>query len=127
MGAAMARELIGHIECPECGGAAEVKRQKNGLAYRWCMDCHAQYFPRTSEASERLIAKTGAKPPTVTAPATAPAPAPAPDKGKPIGKPKANADVQTAPAPTPAPATKTPAPATPRNGLSDALAILGVK
>lgn len=109
----MAREIIGQMACPECGGAAEVKRTKAGLAYRWCLDCHAQYFPRTAEASERLLAKCGAaKPPTVTAPAPAPAPAP---------KPKAEP-----PAP-PAKATKAPAPATPRNGLSDALAILGVK
>lgn len=71
----MAREILGQMACPECGGAAEVKKQKNGLAYRWCMDCHGQYFPRTAEASDRLLAKCGAaKPATVTAPAPAPAP-----------------------------------------------------
>lgn len=73
-----AREVLGTMACPECGGAAEVKKQKNGLAYRWCMDCHAQYFPRSAEASDRLLAKVGAaKPEPVTAPAPEPAPAPA--------------------------------------------------
>ena len=105
----MTRAIIGQIDCPECGGAAEVKRTKAGLAYRWCLDCHAQYFPRTAEASDRLIAKCGggaAKAATVTA--TAPEPV-------------------TAPAPAKARAAPAPAPATPRNGLSDALAMLGVK
>lgn len=111
----MAREILGHMECPECGGAAEVKKTKAGLAYRWCLDCHAQYFPRTAEASDRLLQKCGAaKPPTVTATAPAPAPSPAPAAAKP-------------PAATPAPAPKAKPPATPRNGLTDALAILGVK
>ena len=110
----MSREVLGQIACPECGGAAEVKRTKAGLAYRWCLDCHAQYFPRTAEASDRLIAKCGAATAaaksahtvTATATATAPAPAPAPAKAR---------------------AAPAPAPATPRNGLSDALAMLGVK
>ena len=114
----MSREILGQIACPECGGAAEVKRTKAGLAYRWCLDCHAQYFPRTTEASDRLIAKCGAATAaakaahtvTATATATATAPAPAP-----------------APAPAKAKAQPTPTPATPRNGLSDALAMLGVK
>lgn len=73
-----AREVLGTLACPECGGAAEVKRQKNGLAYRWCMDCHAQYFPRSADASDRLLAKCGAKAQAVTAPEPAPAPAPKP-------------------------------------------------
>lgn len=71
----MAREVLGQMACPECGGAAEVKKTKAGLAYRWCMDCHAQYFPRTPEASDRLLAKCGAAKP---APVTDTAPAPAP-------------------------------------------------
>jgi hypothetical protein len=93
----MAREIIGTLACPECGGAAEVKKQKNGMAYRWCLDCHGQYFPRTAEASARLVAKCS---PTVTAPAPAPAkadPDPKPAKPAPKAKP---AD----PAPAPAPA-----------------------
>lgn len=91
----MAREIMGTMACPECGGAAEVKRQKNGLAYRWCMDCHAQYFPRTAEASDRLLAKCGAAKPapapaaptTVTVPAPAPAPTAAPKASKPKASP----------------------------------------
>lgn len=70
----MAREVLGTMACPECGGPAEVKKQKNGLAYRWCMDCNAQYFPRTAEASDRLLAKCGA---------AKPAPAPVP-KAEPV-------------------------------------------
>lgn len=88
----MAREVIGHMACPECGGAAEVKKQKNGLAYRWCMDCHAQYFPRTAEASDRLLAKCGAaKPAPVTAPAPDKAPTQTPPKSQTPPAPKATA------------------------------------
>lgn len=55
------REVLGLVDCPECGmSGAEVKAQKNGLAYRWCPECNAQYFPRTEEASARLLAKVGA-------------------------------------------------------------------
>lgn len=105
----MAREILGHCPCPECGGAAEVKPQKNGLAYRWCLDCHAQYFPRTVEASDRLKAKCGAG--TVTAPAPAPKPAQAPDPAKPKPAPKPAQAPVPAPAQAPAPA---PAQAKPR-------------
>lgn len=117
----MAREVIGTCSCPECGGAAEVKRTKAGLAYRWCLDCHAQYFPRTAEASDRLIAKCGGAKtaPTVTAPA--PAPAPAKPKAKAAPKPP---EAKPEPAPAPAPAT-TPTPAKPRSPFDDALAFLG--
>lgn len=59
----MAREVLGHMNCPECGSQAEVKKQKNGLAYRWCTECNAQYFPRTPEASDRLMEKCGAEKP----------------------------------------------------------------
>lgn len=89
----MAREVLGEMACPECGGVAEVKAQKNGMAYRWCTDCNAQYFPRTAEASDRLLAKCGAKKPapapepaapTVTAPAPAPAPKAKPKTANPF-------------------------------------------
>lgn len=54
------REVFGKCECPECGFPdAEIKLQKSGLAYRWCPDCCAQYFPRTKEASDRMIKKYG--------------------------------------------------------------------
>lgn len=95
----MAREIIGSMACPECGGAAEVKRTKAGLAYRWCLDCHAQYFPRTAEASDRLVAKCGGAAP-------APAPAPVPEK-------KAAPAPVTVTAPAPAPAPKPKPKATP--------------
>lgn len=87
----MAREVLGTMACPECGGPAEVKQQKNGLAYRWCMDCNAQYFPRTAEASDRLLAKCGAAKPAPVPKAdpvtvSAPEPKPAP-KAKPKASP----------------------------------------
>lgn len=87
----MAREILGHVDCPECElkGAAEVKLQKNGLAYRWCTDCHAQYFPRSKEASNRLLAKCGAAKP-VTVPETKAGSVPVPEKAPaPKAKPKA--------------------------------------
>ena len=109
----MTREVIGHMDCPECGGAAEVKRTKAGLAYRWCTECNAQYFPRTAEASDRLIGKcTDAK--LAPLPVTGTEPKPAAAKVKPAPTPKAE--------PVPAPA---PAPAKPRSPFDDALAFLG--
>lgn len=69
----MAKEVIGTCSCPECGGAAEIKRAKSGLAYRWCLDCHAQYFPRSADASDRLIASLpGAKQPKADDPPAPP-------------------------------------------------------
>ena len=111
----MTREVIGHMDCPECGEAAEVKRTKAGLAYRWCTECNAQYFPRTSEASDRLIAKCGgtrSEPLPVTAPAAKAQKAEA--KPAPAPVPKAQQE--------PVPVTK---PAKPRNAFDDALAFLG--
>lgn len=55
----MGSQVLKEIECPECGGAGQVKRQKNGMLYRWCMDCKAQYFPKSPEASDRLAARYG--------------------------------------------------------------------
>lgn len=56
----MGKEIFGSVMCPECGmDGAQVKRQKNGLYYRYCPDCDAQYFPRTSAASERLAVAAG--------------------------------------------------------------------
>lgn len=109
----MTREVIGQMACPECGGEAEVKRTKAGLAYRWCTECNAQYFPRTAEASDRLIGKcTDAK--LAPLPVTGTEPKPAAAKVKPAPTPKAE--------PVPAPA---PAPAKPRSPFDDALAFLG--
>jgi len=44
----MAKKLLGHTTCPECGFAdAEVGEDKSGHPYRYCPDCNAQYFPRS--------------------------------------------------------------------------------
>lgn len=65
----MAKEIIGTCACPECGmSGAEVKKTKAGLAYRWCPECHAQYFPRCAAASARLLEKCGIKPEPVREP-----------------------------------------------------------
>lgn len=88
----MAREVLGTMACPECGGPAEVKKQKNGLAYRWCIDCNAQYFPRTAEASDRLLTKCGAaKPAPAPVPKADPVTVSAPEEkpAAPKAKPKA--------------------------------------
>lgn len=89
----MAREILGHMSCPECGSQAEVKKQKNGLAYRWCTECNAQYFPRTPEASDRLLAKCGAEKPDPVPkkePVTVTAPKPEEKPPVPKAKPKAS-------------------------------------
>jgi len=55
-----AKNLIGAVTCPECGfDGAVVKTQKNGMAYRFCPECNAQYFTRTKAASDRLIGQIG--------------------------------------------------------------------
>ena len=54
----MGKEILGLMQCPECGFMeAQVKEQKNGLAYRFCPDCSAQYFTRRPVDSDRLILK----------------------------------------------------------------------
>lgn len=114
----MTREVIGHMECPECGGEAEVKRTKAGLAYRWCTECNAQYFPRTAEASDRLIGKCGgekAAPPSVTDTRTI---ADLANDIRKAGMTTASAVHEDKPAPAPAPAK-------PRSPFDDALAFLG--
>ena len=120
----MTREVIGHMDCPECGEAAEVKRTKAGLAYRWCTECNAQYFPRTVEASERLIGKcSGAKPAhTVTDKRTIA------DLAKDLrkaGHTTASAVHEDKPKPKAPDQAPAPAPAKPRSPFDDALAFLG--
>lgn len=54
----MGREIIGLVDCPECGlSGAQIKLQKSGLAYRFCPDCAAQFFPRSEAESKRLLSK----------------------------------------------------------------------
>lgn len=108
------REIVGVMICPECGmTGAEVKRQKNGLLYRYCPECNAQYFPRTEDASARLGAKCGAV--SVT------------DNTKGGGKPESGTGaarpVEAAPPTEPKPEAKPK----PKSGLADALALMGVK
>ncbi|MEQ1488855.1 MAG: hypothetical protein ABL920_10200 [Methylotenera sp.] len=46
--------------CPEClFKDAEVKKAKNGTAYRFCPDCTAQYFTNKKPKSDRLYASVG--------------------------------------------------------------------
>lgn len=95
----MAKEIIGTCACPECGmSGAEVKLTKAKLAYRWCPECHAQYFPRCAATSARLLEKCGIKPEPVREPepepeapkhSLAPAPVQKPEP-KPQRKPVAN-------------------------------------
>lgn len=94
----MAREVLGTCTCPECGGAAEVKKTRSGLAYRWCMDCHAQYFPRCEATSARLLEKCGIKLEPVREREAAPAPV-----AVPVSEPKPEAKAAPVPKPQPAP------------------------
>lgn len=91
----MAKEILGTCTCPEClMPGAEVKKTKAGMAYRWCPECNAQYFPRCEVTSARLLEKCGIKPepvrerepePDAAKPVMAPAPVQEP---KPQPKPK---------------------------------------
>jgi len=99
----MAREILGTCPCPECGGAAEVKKQKNGMAYRWCMDCHAQYFPRCERTSLRLLEKCGIK----SEPVREREPAPPPVA---VLVPEPHPEAKAAPVPKPQPAPARPGP-----------------
>lgn len=91
--ATKAKNLVGLCTCPECHfDEAEVKTTKAGLAYRWCPECNAQYFPRCEDTSGRLVAKchTMAAEPEPAQPVAEPAkpalaPAPQP-KAAPVPK-----------------------------------------
>ena len=81
----MAKNLIGHCDCPECGKEAEVGKDKRDNLYRYCPDCNAQYFTRgDKQRTENVLAKTRllkveAPPaPEQSKPAATPAPAAAP-------------------------------------------------
>ncbi len=80
----MARaELIGLMECPECGFSdAEVRPDKSGSPYRFCPDCTAQYFSRGGEKAKALMLKVR---PTAKPPLVEPAAVDVPDASLPEG------------------------------------------
>lgn len=104
----MARDVIGLCTCPECGhDGAEIKETKSGLAYRWCPQCFAQYFPKKYPQSDRL--KATARPGTATGryappPVQEQEPKPAPEKTAPA-KPAAPPVQEPKPAPAAKPIT----------------------
>ena len=55
----MAKNLIGHCKCPECGFEdAEIAKDKSGNPYRFCPDCNAQYFARgDAKRADALLKK----------------------------------------------------------------------
>jgi hypothetical protein len=75
----MAKKLVGHAECPECGFAdAEIGEDKGGNLYRFCPDCNAQYFTRGREGALANLRKqmrpVKVEPAKPAAPATVAAP-----------------------------------------------------
>ncbi len=60
-------ELVGLMECPDCGHPdAEVRKTKTkGWAFRYCPECTMQGFTKSEEGSARMIAKARPKPPAV--------------------------------------------------------------
>jgi hypothetical protein len=60
------REILGTMHCPECDFTdAEIKAQKCGVKlYRYCPECNAQFFARTS-AQEKNMRKFITKTPIV--------------------------------------------------------------
>lgn len=74
----MGKEIIGHMDCPECGRAgAQIKLQKNGRPYRFCADgCQAQFFARNDEQEKAMrtamVPVTGTGPEAEEMPATQP-------------------------------------------------------
>lgn len=101
----MSKHLLGHIDCPTCGGAGtmRVTTDKNGEPFGFCKDgCRQQL--RVGGDPDRVhdfykahpgIKKPGA-PVTETVPEKPAAPAPAAKQAAPV--------TVTAPAPAPAPA-----------------------
>ena len=80
----MAKKLLGLCTCPECHfDGAEVKTTKANLAYRWCPECLAQYFPRQKAASDRLISQCHTVPEEEASQEPEKTPEPAPATAKP--------------------------------------------
>ncbi len=47
--------MIGTIECPDCGQSCNVKETKKNKPYYACEECGTQHFYRTPEGIRRLI------------------------------------------------------------------------
>ena len=80
----MAKDVIGHINCPYCDYAeAEVKETKKVFQGRaivmvWCPapKCQSQFFPRGKDGSDRVRSKMRALTGSVNAELVEPKPAP---------------------------------------------------
>src|SRR3990167_2954274 len=88
----MAGEMVGTVECAECGAESPVRLNKNKKKFYLCPSCGLIY-PNTKEGQARLEKRLrpldGSRPPPTPEPPPAPRPEPAP---------------KPAPAPQPAPA-----------------------
>jgi len=59
----MTAEILATGKCGECGHErAQLKATHKGAPYRYCPVCKAQYFPRRSDAQERLCRAFGIDP-----------------------------------------------------------------
>jgi predicted nucleic acid-binding Zn-ribbon protein len=87
----MASVIIGHTDCPECDGTAQVK-QSDKCLFRYCPDCHTQTFAKTERQQanmrKRMRPVAGAAPAPAAA---APAPVNVPPTGSGQAKPPAPA------------------------------------
>ncbi len=100
----MARDVLGLCACPECGHqSAEIKETKSGLAYRWCPECFAQYFPKKYPQSDRL--KATARPGTASG-RYLPPPVQEPEPEKPAAPPAKKPAATPVQEPKPQPAKK---------------------
>lgn len=68
----MAKETIGHVDCPACGEQADVREAKSGKAYVMCPSpvCGFQGFARMADSDRALRAKMRPKAPAAAAPGT---------------------------------------------------------
>jgi DNA-directed RNA polymerase subunit RPC12/RpoP len=79
----MAKKLLGHCACPECGFAdAEIGEDKSGNPYRYCPDCNAQYFAKADPKRRAALLKMIRE----AQPSPSPAPEKKPDPPAPIKK-----------------------------------------
>lgn len=111
----MAKEVLGHIDCPSCGTAKgmRITQDRNGDPFGYCEATCSQQLRVGGDADRvrRFLARfpwaagkpaeASPAPVTGTAPAAAPAPV-----AKPAPKPAAKAAPKPAPVPAPAPAAR---------------------